>query len=424
MSDNNFRHGPVDGSEPDPLDELSDTRMQRGMVEPEDDARLVGELQSLENGVTATAPGDEAFGRGEGIGESKEVEGLSQGRIVLRRFLRHRGAVMGMIMFGLTAILAFSSMGLGPIPGWWKHDTTTPYDVQNGGAQTLHLPKWLGGEGWNGLGQFPFGQNMIGQDNFAQVMKGIQTSIMVMVVLAIVALVMGVVIGALAGYYRGRLDNFLMRFTDLIITLPLLVIGSVLGKLITTLPAKYNWPQGVTHVIQSLMPLELAVVLGLVSWPSLARLTRSEFLRLREMEFVDSARVAGASDRRIIFKHMLPNAMGVIIVSVTLLMSASVVLEAVLSFLGFGIYQPAVSLGLLIAQNQAAFNTRPWLFWWPGLFIIILALSVNFIGDGLRDAFDPRTRRIPSQRALDKAARKAEAEAANVETAAAAGGTK
>uniref|UniRef100_UPI00262C22FF ABC transporter permease n=1 Tax=Propioniciclava sp. TaxID=2038686 RepID=UPI00262C22FF len=141
-------------------------------------------------------------------------------------------------------------------------------------------------------------------------------------------------------------------------------------------------------------------------------LVRSEFMSLREREFVDSARVAGASDWRIITKHILPNAISVIIVNTTLTMSAAVTLEAALSFLGFGISMPNVSLGFLISDNQTAFATRPWLFWWPGLFIILIALSVNFIGDGLRDAFDPRTKRIPSQRQLDKAAARTEKEAA------------
>ena len=115
--------------------------------------------------------------------------------------------------------------------------------------------------------------------------------------------------------------------------------------------------------------------------------------RINRREFVDAARVAGASNFRIIRKHMLPNAMGVIIVNTTLLMSAAVLLETSLSYLGFGIRNPDVSLGTMISQYQSAFGTRPWLFWWPGLFIIIIALSINFIGDGLRDALDPRLAR-------------------------------
>jgi len=142
----------------------------------------------------------------------------------------------------------------------------------------------------------------------------------------------------------------------------------------------------------------LAFYLGLFAWTGLSRLVRGEFLSLREREFVDAARVAGASDRRIIFKHILPNAVGVIIVSVTLIMSGAILLETGLSYLGFGVVSPDVSLGLLISQYQDSFTTRPWLFWYPGIFIIIIALCVNFIGDGLRDAFDPRQRRRISRK--------------------------
>ena len=345
-------------------------------------------------------------GRGDNAIEAKEVEGLSQGQIVWRRFLRHRGAMFGLILLLLIAALALTSMGIGPIPGWWKYQDynhSNP-EIMNSGAPTMSLPFFGGGFA---IGEHPFGQDEIGRDNFALVMKGVQTSLLVMIVMSIVALLIGVTIGALAGYYRKRVDQTLMRFTDLVITLPVIVLGAVLGKLLSTVPDKLDASQGVRDAINGNMPLLLAIMLGLILWPSLARLVRGEFLTLREREFVDSARVAGASDWRIITKHILPNAIGVIIVNTTLLMSTAVVLETALSFLGFGINPPLISLGNLISTYQGAFSTRPWLFWWPGLFIILIALSVNFIGDGLRDAFDPRTKRIPSQREMDKAAAKA-----------------
>ena len=134
----------------------------------------------------------------------------------------------------------------------------------------------------------------------------------------------------------------------------------------------------------------------------MSRLVRGEFLSLREREFVDAARVAGASDARIMFRHILPNAVGVIIVNATLLMAAAILIETALSFLGYGVQAPDTSLGKIISENQSAFATRPWLFWWPGVFIIAIALCINFIGDGLRDAFDPRQRRMPSDRAFAK----------------------
>lgn len=347
-------------------------------------------------------------GRGDNAIEAKEIEGLSQGQIVWRRFLRHRGAMVGTVVLALVAILAITSMGIGPIPGWWKYQDYNKSNpvILNAGAPTMSLPTWLGGPGFN-IGDHPFGQDEIGRDNFALVMKGVQTSLLVMVVMSLVALIIGVAIGALSGYYRKHVDQALMRLTDLVITLPVIVLGAVLGKMLSTVPDKMDASDEFREAINNNMPLLLAIMLGLILWPSLARLVRGEFLSLREREFVDSARVAGASDWRIITKHILPNAVGVIIVNTTLLASVAVVLETALSYLGFGINPPLISLGNLISTYQGAFATRPWLFWWPGLFIILIALTVNFIGDGLRDAFDPRTKRIPSQREMDKSAAKA-----------------
>ncbi|NDI09927.1 MAG: ABC transporter permease, partial [Actinobacteria bacterium] len=237
--------------------------------------------------------------------------------------------------------------------------------------------------GGNGMsfGEHPFGQDNIGRDYFALVMRGTQRSVIVMIIIGLLAATIGTIVGAIAGYFRGTIDNVLMRFTDFIITIPSVVIGSVIGARFGNLGAAF-----------------LAVYLGLFAWTGLSRLVRGEFLKLRELEFVDAARVAGASTRRIIFKHILPNAVGVIIVSVTLLLSGAILLETALSYLGFGVVRPDVSLGLLISEYQDAFSTRPWLFWYPGFFIVSIALSINFIGDGLRDAFDPRQRRRISKK--------------------------
>ncbi|WP_273652060.1 ABC transporter permease [Cellulomonas fimi] len=318
--------------------------------------------------------------------ELKEVEGLSQGRIVLRRFLRHRGAMASAFVLLCIVVLATTSIGWGPIPGWWKW---TPTDlapiVNSGGAPTLSF------SGGITIGEHPFGQDNIGKDVFALVMRGTQQSLTVMVIIGLLASAIGIAIGATAGFFRGRLDNVLMRFTDMVITIPVIMVGAILGA----------WVGGAN-------PVTLALALAAVSWTSMARLVRGEFLSLREREFVDAARVAGASNGRIMFKHILPNAVGVIIVNATLLMAAAILLETALSYLGFGIAFPDVSLGNLINEYQTAFATRPWLFWWPGLFIVSIALCINFIGDGLRDAFDPRQRRIPTRRALARAARRAE----------------
>ena len=199
---------------------------------------------------------------------------------------------------------------------------------------------------------------------------------MVMLIVGLIGGVLGTVIGAVSGFFRGWVDAVLMRFTDFIITIPSIIIGAVIGF-------KFG----------NLGVVALAVYLGLFSWTGLSRLVRGEFLSLREREFVDAARVAGASNFRIIFKHILPNAMGVIIVSVTLMLAGAILLETALSYIGFGVQAPDVSLGSLISEYQDSFTVSPWLFYWPGLLIISIALCVNFIGDGLRDAFDPRQRR-------------------------------
>ncbi|PZP17937.1 MAG: ABC transporter permease, partial [Kocuria rhizophila] len=167
----------------------------------------------------------------------------------------------------------------------------------------------------------------------------------------------------------------LMRLTDLIIVIPLLVLAAVLGKMAS----------GANMGI-----LPLALVLGLVTWTSLARLVRGEVLSLREKEFVAAAVAMGAKPGRVIGKHLLPNTIGVIVVNATFAIAGAVLLETSLSFLGFGVKAPDSSLGLLISLYQNSFTTRPWLFWWPGMIILAIALSVNFLGDGLRDAFDPR----------------------------------
>ncbi|GAA3872640.1 ABC transporter permease [Leifsonia kafniensis] len=317
-------------------------------------------------------------GRGNGEGTVPAAKAPeSQGRLIWRRFRGNRIAVTSGVLAVVIILFAISAIGLGPIPGWWKYSYTALNPQVNNGAPTLSLiPTWLGGSGIT-LGEHPFGQNRIGKDYFAMTMRGIQNSALVMVVLGGIASVLGVVVGAIAGYYRGRVDAILMRITDVFIVIPALVVGSVVGYFAGNLGA-----------------FLLSLMLGLFSWMGIARLVRGEFLSLRERPFVEAARVAGASDRRIIFTHILPNAMGVVIVSSTLIMASAILLETALSFLGFGIRAPDVSLGLLISSNQSAFQTRPWLFWWPGFFIVALALLVNFVGDGLRDAFDPRHRRF------------------------------
>ena len=350
---------------------------------------------------------EESITTGEQAIMNKETEGLSQGQIVRSRFVRHKGAMTSVFVLSFLIIAVFTALetkiGSIRIPGWWRFSYDELLELRTEGCPdgvvgcpTLDLaPTFIDGTGV-GLGRHPFGQDDIGHDYFAMVMRGAQRSLYVASVIGLLAGTIGITIGAISGYFRGWIDSALMRFTDFIITIPTIIIGSVVGFHFGNLGVGF-----------------LAFYLGLFAWTGLSRLVRGEFLKLRELEFVDAARVAGASDRRIIFKHILPNAVGVIIVSITLLMSGAILLETALSFLGFGVVAPDVSLGSLISQYQDSFTIRPWLFWWPGLLIITIALCINFIGDGLRDAFDPRQRRRLTKKDKERAKVQARIAAAN-----------
>ena len=326
----------------------------------------------------------EILAGGENAIANKEVEGLSQGQIVRRRFFHHRAAVIALVTFASIILFVMTSLDvkMGPIriPGWWKWTTEDIPELRfedcpggTTGCPTLSLDPRSGAFG---MGTHPFGQDDIGRDYFALVMNGTRRSLMIMFVIGAVSGFIGVVVGSISGFYGKKVDSVLMRLVDFIQTVPTIIIAAVIGK-----------------AAGKVGPLYLALFLGVLGWTGLARLVRAQFLSLREMEFVDAARVAGASNLRITFKHILPNAVGQIIVVVTLIMAGAILTETGLSYLGFGVVAPDVSLGLLISQYESSFTTRPWLFWWPGFFIISIALCVNFIGDGLRDAFDPRQRR-------------------------------
>ena len=225
------------------------------------------------------------------------------------------------------------------------------------------------------IGEHPFGQDTIGRDYFAVTLRGAQQSLVIATVAGLIATVIGTVLGALSGFYRGVTDTIIMRFVDVMFTIPLLLVAAVLGRRF-----------GSSSIFI------LALIIALASWLTTSRIIRAEFMSLREKEYVEAARALGASNKRIIWRHIMPNAIGSIVVTATLLISAAILVETALSFLGLG--GGTISLGKQVSDYQTAFNTRPWLFWWPGLFIVTIALCINFIGDGLRDAFDPRQTRV------------------------------
>ena len=287
--------------------------------------------------------------------EGMSVEAQSQFRMARERFLHHKLALTGLAIF--LILLLLSTVG----PVFWRYSYAA---ITNQFATGPTL-------------QHPFGTDTIGHDLFAQVMQGTATSIKTALVVAAVATVVGTVIGAAAGYYGKWADSALMRFTDLILVVPVVAILLVLANGVSSLAS--NW-------------LVIALVLAGLLWTYLARLVRGTFLSLREREFVEAEWAIGAGDARIILRHMIPNAIGPIVVNATLTVANAMLIEAFLSFLGLGIQPPAVSLGNLIANNQADATVLPWLFFFPAGFLILAILSVNFIGDGLRDALDPTQR--------------------------------
>lgn len=276
----------------------------------------------------------------------------SQLQLVIGRFFRHRLAVGSLVLFLL--IVAFAFLG----PELWKYDHTLSRSIPSN-----EPPSW----------SHPFGTTRAGHDYLGQIIRGTQQTLKVAFLVAVMSTGIGAVWGAVAGFYRGKIDGIMMRTVDVLFVVPLLVVVLVLAGM----------TRGTTW-------LHVALILGAFGWLNTSRVVRGVVLSLREQEFVEAARAMGASDGRIIGRHLLPNTVGVIIVDATLVIAVAVLVEAALSFLGFGIVLPDTSLGLLINQAQDAVFTRPWLFYFPGLFIILICLSINFVGDGLRDALDPK----------------------------------
>jgi peptide/nickel transport system permease protein len=288
------------------------------------------------------------------------LESLGQWELAWRRFRRHRMAIIGSILFFGMVLFAV----IGPI--------LLPFSLYQ-----LPEPDEFVTTGRPPSLSHPFGETgRLQWDVLTLVVNGARISLLIGVLASLIAAIIGSIVGGIAGYFGGWLDTILMRFVDALLALPLLFIILVFTKFL----GSGNW-------------VSITVIFGLFGWLGIARLVRAVLLSLREEDYVDAARAAGIGSGRIIFRHLLPNALSPIIVATTLSVAGVIIGEAFVSFLGYGVGAETPTLGNILAGSLDFINQGNW--WWaffPGASIVVIVLGINFMGDGLRDALDPRAR--------------------------------
>jgi peptide/nickel transport system permease protein len=277
---------------------------------------------------------------------------------VWKRFRRHPGAIFGMIVLSILLVMALAA----PL---------SPYDPEASEMTARYEAP---------SASHIMGTDALGRDLFTRILYGGRVSLTVGVLVVVLSIFIGVPVGALAGYYGGTVDSVLMRITDAFLSLPSFLVLILLSAILLEVKIPY---------LEGNSVLTISFVIGVFSWTTFARLVRAAFLGIRETEFVAASRALGGSDMRIMTRHILPNAIGPIIVEATLEFGYAIIEESGLSFLGFGIQPPTPSWGNLLSNAQDYFVKYPWLAIFPGLMIFLSIISINYIGDGLRDAFDP-----------------------------------
>jgi oligopeptide transport system permease protein len=299
------------------------------------------------------------------MNKSQDVRGRSLWVDAWQRMLRNRAAMIGMVVLAIVALLAifapllsqysYDAIDYGTIscaPDWWPGKDAICY---------------AGGTHW-------FGTDSVGRDLFVRVLYGARVSLAVGLVATLVSLLIGVAYGATAGYVGGRIDALMMRFVDVLYSLPFIFFVIIL------------------MVIFNRNFFLLFVAIGAVEWLTMARIVRGQTLSIKHKEFIEAARAGGVGTRGIIFNHIVPNVLGPVIVYVTLTIPTVILAESFLSFLGLGIQEPLTSWGVLIADGTNQMETGPWLLIFPAGFMALTLFCFNFIGDGLRDALDPKDR--------------------------------
>jgi peptide/nickel transport system permease protein len=283
-----------------------------------------------------------------------------------RRLSRHKLAVAGIVLLAIIVLSAIFAHVLSPFD---------PNAIDEKNWQGTPLPPCFQSAQCAG---HPLGTDEVGRDLLARLLYGARISLQVGIFTVVVELIIGVTLGALSGYYGGWVDWLIMRITDVFLSIPLLPLLLVLTAIVAASSNK-----------AALSFWVIVAIIGALSWPTVARLVRASFLVLREREFAEAARAVGNGDARIIFRHLLPNAVAPIVVQATLDVANVIVLESTLSYLGFGIQPPTASWGNMLANAQANLQVAWWAAVFPGLCILFTVLAINYIGDGLRDALDP-----------------------------------
>jgi ABC-type dipeptide/oligopeptide/nickel transport system permease subunit len=299
------------------------------------------------------APGDRRTGVAVAEGTPLEVSlapvARSFGRQIWDRFIHHRVAIVATVVLVLL------------VAAFWVVPALSPYEVDQLTPDLRQGPSW----------DHPFGTDQIGRDLMVRTFLGGRFSIRIALLVALLSTAIGTVLGALSGYFGGWIDSVISQFINLVLVVPALAVLLVLAL---------RWGSG---------PWALAFILAGLLWVRIARVVRGLFLSQREAEFVQAARAAGAGSGRIMFRHILPNAIGPIVVEMTLLIGTAIILESTVSFLGLGVQFPIPTLGNLINEAKGAIDTVPSRILFPGGVAVLITLGVNFIGDGLRDALDP-----------------------------------
>jgi len=300
--------------------------------------------------------------------EGLEAPPLSLGRMTWLRFRRNKMAILGAVMLILLFLYSFGGA----------------FFVSEGYANLTETGNRLSPPS----AEHPFGTDTIGRDILARTIYGGQISLLIGIAAVVVMVIIGVLVGAMSGFFGGAIDSVLMRTTEAVITIPslflLLVMAKFFGGKVSDVTVFGRTFSGSVVVI--------IVIIGLTSWTFLARIVRAQFLSLRENDFIMAARATGTPTHEIIFRHILPNTLAPIIVAATIGIAAAIIAEAYISFLGMGVQPPTATWGNMLDGAYNYIDTAPWLWFFPGLLILLTVLSINFVGDGLRDALDPRSR--------------------------------